>query len=146
MRRSERILRQRFGIVRSAAFRSSALSLLKNCSIGLRSGEYEGNEFNSFPAGGFVGPDSTVQARNKIGLGIDNVYEAGEIAEIPRLLLKCPGTACNPHIRTVQFNLIPMGLPIEKHKIDTLTMKMVELSQRGIGPRWALGYAAAARC
>src|SRR3974377_683137 len=42
MRRSERILRQRFGIVRSAAFRSTALSLLKNCSIGLRSGEYEG--------------------------------------------------------------------------------------------------------
>jgi hypothetical protein len=42
MRRSERILRQRSGIVRSAAFRSSALSLLKNCSIGLRSGEYEG--------------------------------------------------------------------------------------------------------
>ena len=103
-------------------------------------------EFNSFPAGGFVGFDPTVQARNKIGLGIDNVYEAGEIAEIPRLLLKGPGTACNPRIRTVQFNLIPMGLPIEKHKIDTLTMKMVELSQHGIGPRSALGYAAAARC
>jgi hypothetical protein len=103
-------------------------------------------EFNSFPAGGFVGFDPTVQARNKIGLGIDNVYEAGEIAEIPRLLLKGPGTACNPRIRTVQFNLIPMGLPIEKHKIDTLTMKMVELSHHGIGPRSALGYAAAARC
>ena len=44
-------------------------------------------EFNSFPAGGFVGFDPTVQARNKIGLGIDNVYEAGEIVEIPRLLL-----------------------------------------------------------
>jgi hypothetical protein len=42
-----------------------------------------------------------VQARNKIGLGIDNVYEAGEIAAIPRLLLKGPGTACNPRIRTV---------------------------------------------
>ena len=73
-------------------------------------------------------------------------YEVGEIAEIPRLLLKGPGTACNPRIRTVQFNLIPMGLPIEKHEIDTLTMKMVELSQRRIGPRSALGYAAAARC
>jgi hypothetical protein len=51
--------------------------------------------------GGFVSPDPTVQARNKIGLGIDNVYEAGEIAAIPRLLLKGPGTACNPRIRTV---------------------------------------------
>ena len=102
--------------------------------------------FNSFPAGGFVGPDPTVQARNKIGLGVDNVYEAGEIAEIPRLLLKGPGTTCNPRIRTVQFNLIPIGLPVEKHKIDTLTMNLVELSQRGISQRSALGYAAAARC
>ena len=87
-----------------------------------------------------------MQARNKIGLGIDNVYEAGEIAAIPRLLLKGPGTACNPRIRTVQFNLIPIGLPIEKHKIDTLTMNMLQLSRRGISPRSALGYAAAARC
>ena len=31
-----------FGTVRSAAFRRSALSLLKTCSIGLRSGEYGG--------------------------------------------------------------------------------------------------------
>src|SRR5271165_4144368 len=38
--RSDRILRQRSGIVRSADFCSSALSLLKNSSIGLRSGEY----------------------------------------------------------------------------------------------------------
>jgi hypothetical protein len=102
--------------------------------------------FNSFPVGGFVSPDPTVQARNKIGLGIDNVYEAGEIAAIPRSLLKGPGTACNPRIRTVQFNLIPIGLPIEKHKINTLTMNMLQLSRRGITPRSALGYAAAARC
>src|SRR5215831_16805745 len=40
VRRSARILRQSFGTVRSAAFRRSALSLLKTCSIGLRSGEY----------------------------------------------------------------------------------------------------------
>jgi hypothetical protein len=40
VRRSERILRQRSGMVRSVAFRRSALSLLKTCSIGLRSGEY----------------------------------------------------------------------------------------------------------
>jgi hypothetical protein len=102
--------------------------------------------FNSFPVGGFVGSDPAVQARNKIGLGVDNVYEAGEIADIPQLLLKGPGTACNPRIRTVQFNLIPFGLPIEKHRIDTLTMNMLELSRRGISPRSALGYAAAARC
>jgi hypothetical protein len=102
--------------------------------------------FNSFPVGGFVGLDPTVQERNKIGLGIDNVYEAGEIADIPRLLLKGPGTACNPRVRTVQFNLIPIGLPVEKHKIDTLTMNMLELSNGGIGPRSAVGYAAATRC
>jgi hypothetical protein len=27
--------------------------------------------FNSFPVGGFFGPDPAVQARNKIGLGVD---------------------------------------------------------------------------
>ena len=86
-----------------------------------------------------------MQARNKIGLGVDNVYEAGEIADIPRLLLKGPGTACNPRIRTVQFNLIPIGLPIEKHKIDTLTMNLLELSRRG-SSRSVLAYAAAVRC
>ena len=101
--------------------------------------------FNSFPVGGFFGPDPAVQARNKIGLGVDNVYEAGEIADIPRLLLKGSGTACNPRIRTVQFNLIPIGLPIEKHKIDTLTMNLLELSRRG-SSRSVLAYAAAVRC
>ena len=36
------ILRQRLGMVRSAALRRSAFNLLKACSIGLRSGEYFG--------------------------------------------------------------------------------------------------------
>jgi hypothetical protein len=103
-------------------------------------------EFNTFPAGGFVGPDPMVQARNKIGLGIDNVYEAGEFAHLPQLLLQGPGTVCNPHVRTVQFNLVPIGLPIEKHKIDTFTVNMLELAQRGISGAWAAGYVAAARC
>ena len=35
--------------MRSAAFRSSALNLLKNCSIGLRSGEYEGKYSTDAP-------------------------------------------------------------------------------------------------
>ena len=38
----ERIFRHSPGMVRSAALRRSALSLLKTCSIGLRSGEYAG--------------------------------------------------------------------------------------------------------
>jgi hypothetical protein len=83
--------------------------------------------FDAFPVAGFVTPDSSVRARNKIGLGIDNVYEAGEILAIPRFLLKGLGTSSNPRIRTVQFNLVPLGLPTEKHRIDTLTVKMLEL-------------------
>jgi hypothetical protein len=102
--------------------------------------------FNAFPVAGFVNPDSSVRARNKIGLGVDSVNEAGEILAIPRLLLKGPGTSCNPRIRTVQFNLVPIGLPIEKHRIDTLTMNMLELSRHGISTRSAMGYRAAARC
>jgi len=101
--------------------------------------------FNAFPAAAFVIPDS-VRARNKIGLGIDNVYEAGEILDLPRLLLRGPGTSCNPRVRTVQFNLVPFGVPIEKHRIDTLTINMLELSRPGISARSAEGYRSAARC
>lgn len=100
--------------------------------------------FNSFPVWGFAGPEA--RRRNAIGLGIDNVYEAGEIVAIPRLLLKQPDTSCNPRVRTVQFNLIPVGLPIEKHRIDTLTMNLVEFSRRGVSARSAMAYRDAVRC
>ena len=102
--------------------------------------------FNAFPVAGFVSADSPVPARNKIGLVVENVYEAGEILDIPRLLLKGPATSCNPQIRTVKFNLIPFGLPIEKHRIDTLTINMLELSRHGISARSAEGYRPAAQC
>ena len=102
--------------------------------------------FNAFPVAGFVTPDLSIRAHNKIGLGVDNVYEAGEILALPRLLFKGPGTSCNPRIRTVQFNLIPFGLPIEKHRIDTLTINLLELSREGISARSAKGHRPAARC
>jgi hypothetical protein len=102
--------------------------------------------FDAFPVAGFVTPDSSIRARNKIGLGIDNVYEAGEILSIPRFLLKGPGTSCNPRVRTVQFNLVPFGLPIEKHRIDTLTVKMLELSRHGVRGGAAKGYRLATQC
>ncbi len=102
--------------------------------------------FNAFPIAGFFTPNSLVRAHNKIGLGVDNVYEAEEILAIPRFLFKGPETSCNPRIRTVQFNLIPFGLPIEKHRIDTLTINLLELSRQGISARSAMGQRPAAQC
>jgi hypothetical protein len=75
------------------------------------------------------------------------VYEAGEILAIPRLLTTGPPSDCNPRVRTVQFNLIPFGFPTEKHRIDTLTLNMMELSSRpGAGAKSVMGYRDAARC
>jgi hypothetical protein len=96
--------------------------------------------FNAFPVAGFIGPKPATWSRNKIGLGIDNVYESGEILAFPRLLVMGPGTSCNPRTRTVQFNLIPFGLPVEKHQIKTLAANMVELSRHGSNAQPAMAY------
>jgi hypothetical protein len=104
--------------------------------------------FNSYPVSGLIDPDPAARERNKVGLGIDDVYEAGEILTIPRLLITgLASSDCNPRIRLVRFNMIPIGLPVEKHQIDTLTFNMAELSARGAASaKSAMGYADAWRC
>ena len=101
--------------------------------------------FNQFPAIGVVDLDPNVHARNKVGLGIDRAAEAGGILALPRLLLETPATSCNPRIRVVQFHLAPFALPIDKHKIDLLTINMLDIAQQA-NPRSVMAYRAAAVC
>jgi hypothetical protein len=54
------ILRERRGMVRSAAFRRCALSLLKACSIGLRSGEYLGRQRSVAPAASITSVSASI--------------------------------------------------------------------------------------
>lgn len=96
--------------------------------------------FNNAPVFGFIDP--MTRARNQNGLGIDRVHEAGDLLTEAGLFWRT--SSCNPRIRTVQFNLVPVGLPIVEHNIDTLTINMVDVA-RGTG-RPVLAYRDAARC
>lgn len=97
--------------------------------------------FNSVPVIGFI--DAQTRHRNRQGLGVDVVHEAGDFLPLLRLLQ--PASDCNPRVRIVRFNVIPFGLPIIEHNIDAVTRSMAEIS-RGWHNKPALAYRDAVRC
>jgi pimeloyl-ACP methyl ester carboxylesterase len=90
----------------------------------------------SFVTGYFdLDPDDRV--RNSKGLRIERIYEHGEILAYPRLLLRniYPPAACDPQIRHIRFNLLGSGSVFAQHSLQTLTDRLLSLSEDRAGRR-----------
>ena len=75
--------------------------------------------------------------KSRIGLGIDRVYEVGEILDVPRYFLGgfANPQPCNPRVRIVRFDTTRRGSAVDQHGIQALTHKMQELGRRGVPAR-----------
>jgi hypothetical protein len=96
--------------------------------------------FNPSPIAGFFNVAADQRMRNVETLGIDRIYEAGEVLSLTRYLSSAVyATAqCRPRIRTVRFATLG-GSRIERHSIIGLTKGMVELSKMA-APQSVLPY------
>jgi hypothetical protein len=66
-------------------------------------------------------------------LGIDRVYESGEILSLPRYLASgiFPTSPCRPRVRIVRFSTVTAPSLIERHRIANLTEGLERLAARG---------------
>lgn len=64
------------------------------------------------------------------GLGIERVYEHGEVLAYPRFVLRqlSPLPTCDPLIRTVRFNTL-RGNPIDQHSLASMTTSLLAWSK-----------------
>ena len=89
--------------------------------------------FNPSPVIGYfdVPPERRIKARQT--LGIDYVFEAGEVLGAPRYIIGgfINPQPCHPRMRIVRFNTILSGSGITQHAMQSLTAKMQVLGRGG---------------
>jgi len=104
--------------------------------------------FNSSPVTAYLeAPRDTIVATVK-RLGIDRVYEAGEVLALPRTLVSglFPAAPCRPYVRTIRFDLAEGGGLLAHHSIDNLTKGIERLAKTGGRTPLPAGFRAAATC
>lgn len=81
-------------------------------------------------------------------LGVDRIYEAGEILSLPRYLTSglFPTSQCRPRVRIVRFATVTAPSLIERHRIRHLTEGLTELSKGAKPARLPYGFKPARDC
>jgi pimeloyl-ACP methyl ester carboxylesterase len=105
--------------------------------------------FDPSPVTGFFGIPFPTRSRATENLGIDRVYEAGEILSLPRYLASglFPSSQCRPRVRIVRFATVTEPSIIERHRIRNLTKGLADLSGHATQTeKGRLGFAHARAC
>jgi hypothetical protein len=81
-------------------------------------------------------------------LGVDRIYESGEILSLPRYLASgvFPSSQCRPRVRIVRFSTVTAPSRLERHRIGNLTRALAELSKGARPARLPYGFRAASAC
>ncbi|TMJ01775.1 MAG: lipase [Alphaproteobacteria bacterium] len=89
--------------------------------------------FDPSPVVGYFDLPREVRIKARTGLGIDQVYEVGEVLDFPRFFLGgfANPQPCNPRVRIVRFNLTNTGSAVEQHAMQALTRKMERPARYG---------------
>jgi hypothetical protein len=71
---------------------------------------------------GYFDVAEDVRIRARKGLGIDRVYEVGEVLDFPRFFLGgfANPQPCDPRIRMVRFNFVSGESGVKQHAMQTL--------------------------
>jgi hypothetical protein len=104
--------------------------------------------FDPSPVTAFFGVPFPQRSAATEDLGIDRIYEAGEILSLPRYLASglFPTSQCRPRVRIVRFATAKQPSLLERHAIANFTRGLLELSKKGKPSRLPLGYKAAHDC
>lgn len=82
-------------------------------------------------------------------LGIDRVYEAGEVLSLPRYLVSglFPSSQCRPRVRIVRFATVNAPSLVERHRISNLTAGLTNLAGNATHTdKGRIGFAHARDC
>lgn len=95
--------------------------------------------FDPSPVTGYFDVADEVRIKARQGLGIDRVFEVGEVLGTPRFLLGgfANPQPCNPRVRMIRFNLTSTGSAVQQHAMQTLTLRMKEIGKAGDARRAA---------
>jgi hypothetical protein len=104
--------------------------------------------FDPSPVTAFFGVPLPVRSAATEHLGIDRVYEAGEVLSLPRYLVSgvFPSSQCRPRVRIVRFAVANAPSIIERHRIAALTDGLAWLTTQPGPARPPLGFAHARTC
>lgn len=77
--------------------------------------------FNPSPVTAFLSVPDRAKLRQR-PLGVDRVYESGEILSLPRYLVSgiFPTSPCRPYVRIVRFNVLSLPGLVNRHRIAVL--------------------------
>lgn len=86
--------------------------------------------FDPSPVTAFFGIPFPERSAATKDLGIDRVYESGEILSLPRYLASgvFPSSQCRPRVRIVRFATVTAPSLLERHRILNLTEGLAKLS------------------
>jgi hypothetical protein len=105
--------------------------------------------FDPSPVTAFFGVPFLQRQGSVEKLGVDRIYESGEILSLPRYITSgfYPTQQCRPRVRIVRFNVIDAPRLIERHRITSLT-EGIERAAAGPKPppRLPTAFREAAAC
>lgn len=105
--------------------------------------------FDPSPVTGLFDINWDQRQRSLEKLGIDRVYESGEILSLPRYLVSgvFATSPCQPRIRIVRFATIAAPSLLDRHRITNLTRGLIEQAAPARpAPKLPTGYANAVAC
>ena len=104
--------------------------------------------FDPSPVTAFFGVPLPQRSAATEHLGIDRVYEAGEILSLPRYVVSgvFPSSQCRPRVRIVRFAVVTTPSLIERHRIAGLTDGLTWLTTQPGPAKRPLGFAHARTC
>jgi hypothetical protein len=104
--------------------------------------------FDPSPVTAFFGVPVPVRMAAAQKLGIDRIYEAGEILSLPRYLVSgvFPTSQCRPRVRIVRFATVSEPSLIERHRIANLTEGLQALAANGRPRRLPVAFNEARTC
>jgi hypothetical protein len=105
--------------------------------------------FDPSPVTAFFGIPFPERNAATESLGIDRVYESGEILSLPRYLASgvFPSSQCRPRVRIVRFHTVDAPSLLERHRILSLTEGLSKLAGRSTRTdKGRIGFAHAQAC
>ena len=93
--------------------------------------------FDPSPVIGYFDIAQDVRIKARQGLGIDYVFEAGEVLDLPRFVIGgfANPQPCNPRVRIVRFNATNVGSSVKQHAMQSLTETIQKLGRGGSAAR-----------
>ena len=104
--------------------------------------------FDPSPVTGIFGVPFLTRQRSVERLGVDRIYESGEILSLPRYIVSgiYPSPQCRPRVRIVRFNVIDAPTFTERHRLTGLARGMERLAAGARPSRLPHAFKEAANC